>query len=75
MKLRIAESRADPNNKVYVQNLVKEDKEFFGRHLMKDNGVIFVCGGSEMAKNVESQIFEAIKLYEKIPFKAFKLLK
>ena len=45
------------------------------QHLMEDDGVVFVCGGIEMAKCVDTEIFEAIKLKEKIPFKAFKLSK
>lgn len=71
--MRIAESRTDPNNKVYVQHLIKEDKQYLATHLFENNGVIFMCGSGDMAKSVDTELFEAIKLKEKIPFKAFKL--
>ena len=42
---------------------------------MENDGVVFICGGIEMAKCVDSEIYQAIRLKEKIPFKAFKLSK
>jgi sulfite reductase alpha subunit-like flavoprotein len=60
--------------KVYVQDLLKEDRNFITSHLFENKGVIFICGSAEMGKAVEGEIFEAIKKIQKIPFKAFKLL-
>lgn len=72
IKLRIAQSRAG-ENKCYVQALVKEDKQFFAEHLFKNKGVIFICGSAGMAKAIDTELFEAIKVHQPIPFKAFKL--
>jgi hypothetical protein len=41
--------------------------------LFEDKGVIFICGSGAMAKSVDTELFEVIKLKQPIPFKAFKL--
>lgn len=72
IKLRVAESRA-ADKKCYIQSLVKEDKQFFAEHLFKNKGVIFICGSASMAKGVDTELFESMKIHQPIPFKAFKL--
>lgn len=69
----MAESRRDPENKQYVQNLVEKDVEFIHEHLFKRNGVIFICGGTEMAKEINNCIFKAVSLECKVPYKAYTM--
>lgn len=52
---------------------MKQDKQFFTAHLFQNKGVIFICGSGGMAKGVDTEIFEAIKAHQPVPFKAFKL--
>lgn len=46
-----------------MQDLVKEDRQFFKEHLFDNNGVIFICGNKGMAKSVDTELFESIKLH------------
>jgi sulfite reductase alpha subunit-like flavoprotein len=59
---------------VYVQELLKEDREFITKHLFENKGVIFMCGSRNMGNAVDTELFEAVKKFQKIPFKAFKLV-
>ena len=57
VKIRLAESRADPEKKVYIQELIKEDKVFLKEHLFDRKGLIFICGSNGMAKGVDTELF------------------
>ncbi|KAJ3080109.1 hypothetical protein HK102_003297, partial [Quaeritorhiza haematococci] len=60
--LRVAFSRQDPNTKVYVQHLLKEDKKRIWELIDKQGAYFYVCGdGSVMAKDVEKAILEVIQ--------------
>ena len=60
-KLCVAESRRDPNNKVYVQHLMRQHKDRL-RDLIVDHGAfVFICGdGHGMAKDVHTALVEII---------------
>lgn len=74
IELRIAESRKNPHKKVYVQQLVEEDVDWIQEHLFRLNGVIFICGGQEMSREVTNSIFKAITAELKVPYKAFSTI-
>ena len=38
---------------------------------IKHNGVIFICGGTEMSKDVANVIFKALVMHTNVPYKAF----
>ncbi len=56
-----------------MQNVLEKDVEWLCDHLFKQNGVIFMCGGTGMAKDVDSVIFKALVLHVQVPYKAFSL--
>ena len=69
----MAQSRKDPNKKEYIQNLVEKDIEWLQDHLFKNNGVLFLCGGSAMAKDVNNVIFKAIMSEVQVSEKALRI--
>lgn len=73
LEVKLAQSRKDPAKKLYVQNLLEEDVDYIHQHLFKNNGVIFICGGSMMAREVNNVIFKALTQEVKLPYKAFSL--
>jgi NADPH-ferrihemoprotein reductase len=61
-ELRVAESRKDPNNKVYVQHLMLENRDRLRELIVEQKAYIFVCGdGHGMAKDVHRTLVEIIK--------------
>jgi sulfite reductase alpha subunit-like flavoprotein len=56
-----------------VQNVLEKDVEWLCDHLFTQNGVIFICGGTEMSKDVGNVIFKSLVLHTKVPYKAFSL--
>jgi len=45
--VKLAESRKNPEEKEYVQNILNENEVY--EHLMIHKGSIYICGGSGMA--------------------------
>lgn len=74
IEIKLAQSRKDPNKKVYVQELVEADKQYFREHLFKTQGLIYLCGGKDMEKAVNAAIFKAITLECKVAYKGFTIL-
>jgi len=71
--VKLAQSRKDPNNKQYVQNILEKDLDKIVSHLFSENGLIYICGGSSMFKDVNAVIFKALTIHTKMPYKAYSL--
>ncbi len=74
LELRLAQSRKDPLKKQYVQHLLEEDLNWLQEHIFRNNGVVFICGGGSMCKDVGNVIFNAVAAETKVPYKAFALV-
>lgn len=65
--LRVAVSRQDPNKKVYVQDLVKEDGDKIYHLLTNEDAAIYICGDAKgMAKGVNDAFVEILSQHEQI---------
>ena len=42
-------------------------------HLFERDGLIFICGGEKMSRDVNQVIFKALSAHTKVPYKAFSL--
>lgn len=73
IEIKLAESRSDPANKQYVQDVLEKDVDFLHQHLFTNNGVVFICGGEGMSKAVYQVLFKAYTKECKLPYKAFSL--
>jgi sulfite reductase alpha subunit-like flavoprotein len=73
VELRIAQSRKHPEHKVYVQHLLESDAGWLQEHLFRNNGVVFLCGGEGMSRDVNQVLHNVIVAETKIPYKAFTL--
>ena len=61
LDLRLAFSREDPETKVYVQHLVKEDARKVAQLLSDGVGRVYVCGdGANMARDVHHALAHAL---------------
>ena len=61
LDLRLAFSREDPETKVYVQHLVKEDARKVAQLLTDGVGRVYVCGdGANMARDVHHALAHAL---------------
>ena len=69
--MRVAQSRKDANNKVYVQHLLQKDVPWLQEHIFKNNGVIFLCGGQGMSQEIDQVLHNVIVAEVKVPYKAF----
>ncbi|KAJ8300595.1 hypothetical protein KUTeg_022114 [Tegillarca granosa] len=56
-----AYSRQKGKQKVYVQDLVRNNHELITSEIIKKDGHIYVCGGTNMAKDVSSALTDIIK--------------
>lgn len=56
----MAQSRKNPQVKEYVQNVLEKDKNWLQEHIFKNNGVVFICGGGGMCKDVGNVIFNVV---------------
>lgn len=60
-KLCVAESRKNPDKKVYVQHLMLQHKDRLRKLIVEQDAYIFICGdGHGMAKDVHSTLVEII---------------
>merc|ERR1712007_34372 len=57
-KLRLAFSREDPNNRVYVQDLLREDGAEIWELVERRKAKLFVCGGPAMGKGVREALID-----------------
>ncbi|CAO3625266.1 unnamed protein product [Cunninghamella echinulata] len=65
--LRVAVSRQDPNKKVYVQDLIKEDSDKLYHLLINEDAAIYVCGDAKgMAKGVNDAFVEMLSHHEQL---------
>lgn len=61
LDLRLAFSREDPDAKVYVQHLMKEDAKKVAQLLTDGVGRVYVCGdGANMARDVHHALAHAL---------------
>ncbi|KAI8060825.1 hypothetical protein BC940DRAFT_311187 [Gongronella butleri] len=51
-RLRVAVSREDPDNKAYVQDLMREDIQLLTDLVLNQDAAIYVCGSFAMANDV-----------------------
>lgn len=60
-KLCVAESRKDPNAKIYVQHLMAHHAQQLCNLIVNKNAYIFVCGdGHDMAKDVHNSLVDIL---------------
>lgn len=59
MDIKISESRRNPEEKEYVHNIIETG--VISGHLLDNNGLIYICGGSGMAKAVKEIIIKSLK--------------
>lgn len=52
----------DQKNKLYVQKVVREADEglLIAKHLLEDNGCLYIAGGAKMARAVKDEVIECI---------------
>ena len=74
IEMRVAQSRKDKNKKEYVQDVLEKDIDWLHDHIFKHNGVVFICGGASMSKDVNNVIFKAVSKEVTMPYKAFALV-
>lgn len=54
-----------------MQNILENDKDWLQQHIFKNDGVVFICGGGGMCKDVGNVIFNVAAAEVKVPYKAF----
>jgi sulfite reductase alpha subunit-like flavoprotein len=54
--------------------VLEKDVDWLTEHLFARDGVIFICGGTGMSKDVNNVIFKSLTQHTKVPYKAFSLL-
>lgn len=60
-ELNLAFSRENPNKKVYVQHLIKNNADSVYKNFIESKGYFYVCGeGSKMAKDVQKVLIQII---------------
>ena len=64
-KLHFAFSREEMN-KAYVMDLIKKEEVFFA-DLLKNEGIVMICGSLRMQKNVEEVLNEIVLKYNEKP--------
>ncbi|XP_030042001.1 NADPH--cytochrome P450 reductase isoform X2 [Microcaecilia unicolor] len=65
-QLNVAFSR-DQNHKIYVQHLLKKNKENVWKLISEDNAHIYVCGDARnMARDVQNAFYEIVAEYGKM---------
>lgn len=50
----------------YVQDALADQSELVARHLMEENGYIYVCGGLEMGRAVKRAVAQALAKHPEI---------
>ena len=52
----------DQNHKLYVQKVLREADEgtLIARHILENNGCIYIAGGAKMARAVKDEIVECL---------------
>ena len=58
--MKIAESRRNPEDREYVQDII--DPKEVHVHLFEKKGLIYICGASGMANDVEKVIRQALEM-------------
>ena len=58
--MHVAFSRDDPTRKIYVQDLMRQQRELIVKVILEQKGSLFLCGNSKMGLDVQHLLKEFI---------------
>ncbi|EGR27716.1 hypothetical protein IMG5_190720 [Ichthyophthirius multifiliis] len=59
-------SRDDAEKKVYVQDLIMQNKQFVYETLFLKNGNIYICGNTFMGQDIMQSLNEIVQIFQKV---------